>query len=275
MARIRKSAAAESLAAAFESLAAGVPGHTAVTASVDQDEDGKAVIVVTAMGWGSTLNRRRLITRHQLHTSDPAVPGQPDPRHVSLAAAKLAPRLAVQASRHAAALHHGLAARSGAALDPTAMLIDRTLARLLSERGVKLGHVVGWHRGQSTEQPDAHGSMSKIDYHSRSRTRVHLEPGTTTPVLDMEIELAGAPHRTRYSGDILTIEAALPATLLIAAVGRRLGALIGTRIATLDDRIVEDVADSPEGVRILLRPDRVTIAEASAETPLRLQGGRP
>lgn len=267
----RHRAAVEALALAVDRLLYHTPGHTAARVTIGKDENGIATINAIATGWSSSLSRRPLITEHRIGIQDWESDDAP-----ALAAAALGRRLATARWRQALATTHGLRVEHGAALDATLLLIDRATAAILAERGVDPLAAARWHRRSTAETGVEDRVRSVGDYRSIGPTTITLANGETVPTLSIDIDITGSGGTVAGIRDnVVGIAAAIPDTLLAAAIGRPLGALVATRIPHLDARtVVHTSQGSPDGCAVLtLAPDRITVGEAQAITPLPLATG--
>lgn len=267
----RHRAAVQALALAVRRLLLDTPGHTATRITIGKDQNGIVTITAIATGWSTSLSRRPLTTEHCIGIQDREGDEAP-----ARAAAALAHRLATARRRHALATAHGLRAEHGSALDPALLLIDRATATMLAELGVDPAAAVLWHRRRTTETGVEDVVRSNGRYHSTGVTTIALGPDDTLPTLSVEMLIArpGSPVAILRDND-LSIATTIPETLLAAAVGRPLGALVETRIPTLDARIVTQAVAAIPGLGpiLTLAPDRITVGEAQAITPLPLAVG--
>jgi hypothetical protein len=209
----------------------------------------------TVNAWGPTLHRRML---HWTTRLDPgpnpgiATPDITDDEAVGLAAALEAyvpTQAALAAWAAAEGIDEPMDAPAGASFGDVCHLhIDRRLADLMiANRGAQ---------GAVVRILDLLECMTD-ELSDDLQAGASFEDGVTTLWMD---EILGT--RCRLDGDAVQIDADLPDTLIDAAVGRRLGDVVATGIASIDDAIITEAGPgSFADVRFGIAPDRIRIAD--------------
>ena len=188
----------------------------------------------------------------------------------TLMEALIGPTIQVQEARWALARTLGLS-RDGhvADLPSDDMMIDRTLLAMLQAEGIDARRT-----GRDVEPG---GDFVTGDELPLMMVGANLgkwlfvrQEGSTLPVIGGWVHVG----RACYDGTVLQLNGSMPATIMLAAPGRRLGDVVSTGIASIDDRLIVDFAhagcgpqemttwDTGMELEIWLSPDQVRLGDA-------------
>ena len=177
--------------------------------------------------------------------------------------------LALQPHRHSAAEALGLTVQGRQHdLDPSRVLIDRRQKAVLLNDGIDLHAAIRKMGSDNLSRDYLYNGIeqARLDVYKPEVAMLTIEQrGVGHPVLWAWQQVSGNAF---YHGDMLDLDISVPATTAIAAAGRRLGDIIATGSAELDERRITYMttksveANRPRDwtvTQVFLEPDLVEV----------------
>lgn len=235
---------------------------------------GLVAVGVSFTGWSAAMRRQTMEWRIEVPTGPMPDGSEPTREFLGDAMAMTyGPRMVLQVQRARLAQSHGLGTFADERLSPNHFLVDRSVATLLASARVDPGALVTWHRRNSADEGTVRAVAAKGAYPSGRvaipRVAIGTEPTTDHALLAPEIAISrpGGTAATLFDREV-RVAARIPESLLVACAGMRLGDVVETGVAHLDERRIEMATGTGDASRFTLERDRITVADAALMLPV-------